>query len=311
MERRELGRTGLRVSPVGFGTAPLGDMFGAADEAQAVRAVHAALDAGIDLFDTSPYYGGGLAEERLGRALSGVRHEVVLATKAGRYGDDEFDLSPARIRSSVERSLQALRTDHVDILQLHDIEFVDLGPVLTDSYAELVRLRDEGKCRFIGMTGYPIATLRRVVTETQVDVVLSYAHATLLDGCLTEALLPLAGPRGVGVINASAVALGLLTPRGSTIGKGHPAGAAIAAAADRARAVAERHGADISFVANQYAIQRSGCAVTIIGTVRPEHVRGAVEAATTAIDEALLGAILDAVADVRGRCWASGLPQNG
>lgn len=310
MESRELGRTGLRVSSVGFGTSPLGDMFGPTDATTGIRAVHAALDAGVNLFDSSPYYGGGLAEERLGTALAGRRQQVILATKAGRYGVDDFDFSPARIRSGVETSLRLLRTDHVDILQLHDIEFVPLEPVLTDSYAELERLRDEGKCRFIGMTGYPIAMLRRVITETDVDVVLSYAHATLLDGCLGTSLLPLASASGVGVINASAVAFGLLTAVGSTIGIDHPANERIRAAAARAVAVAERHGVDISFLANQYAIQRSGCASTLVGTTRPDHFQAAVRAATEPIDEALLGEVLAAVADVRGTCWSVGLPEN-
>jgi len=310
VESRELGRTGLRVSTVGLGTSPLGDMFGAADEASGIRAVHAALDAGINLFDSSPYYGGGLAEARLGKALAGRRNEIVLATKAGRYGLDDFDFTPARIRSGVETSLRLLRTDCVDILQLHDIEFVPLEPVLTDSYAELVRLRDEGKCRFIGMTGYPMRMLRRVITETDVDVVLSYAHGTLLDGCLRTSLLPLAAEAGVGVINASAVAFGLLTSGGSTVGIDHPASQQVRAAAVRARTVAVRHGADISFLANQFAIQRSGCATTLVGTTRPEHVQEAVRAATQPIDEELLDEVLSAVADVRDTCWTIGLPEN-
>lgn len=310
MEFRELGRTGLRVSAVGFGTSPLGDMFGATDEATGFRAVHTALDAGVNLFDSSPYYGGGLAEERLGKALAGRRDEVILATKAGRYGLDGFDFTPARIRSGLETSLRLLRTDRVDILQLHDIEFVPLDPVLTESYAELVRLRDEGKCRFIGMTGYPIAMLRRVIRETDVDLVLSYAHATLLDGCLQTSLLPLAEDAGVGVINASAVAFGLLTSGGSTIGIDHPASAPIRAAAIRAVAVAQRHGVDIGFLANQYAIQRSGCASTLVGTTRPEHVQAALRAVTEPIDESLLDEVLATVAEVRGTCWSVGLPEN-
>jgi L-galactose dehydrogenase len=163
MQYRELGRTGLAVSIVSLGTAPLGNMFGPAEEQDALAVVRRALDAGITFFDSSPYYGLGLAEERLGKALRGRRSEVVVGTKAGRYGPDEFDFSPSRIRSSLKDSLRLLQTDYVDIFQLHDVEFVSLDGVLTDSYAELVRLRDEGKCRFIGMTGYPIATLRRVI----------------------------------------------------------------------------------------------------------------------------------------------------
>src|SRR5205085_7492160 len=98
---------------------------------------------------------------------------VVIGTKAGRYGVDDFDFSPGRLRESLHESLRLLQTDYVDVFQLHDIEFVKLDGVFQDSYAELVRLREEGKCRIIGMTGYPRHTLRRAVQETELDVVLS------------------------------------------------------------------------------------------------------------------------------------------
>src|ERR1700733_13181933 len=178
MRYQQLGDTGLTVSIVSFGTSPLGNMFGPADERDVEQIVQRALDAGINFFDTSPCYGEGLAETRLGKALRGRRDEVVVGTKAGRYGVDRFDFSPSRIRASLEQSLRRLGPDYVDIFQLHDIEYVALEPVLTDSYGELVRLRDDGKCRFIGMTGYPTATLCRAIEQTDLDVVLSYAHNT-------------------------------------------------------------------------------------------------------------------------------------
>jgi L-galactose dehydrogenase len=308
MQYRELGRTGLSVSVVSFGTAPLGNMFGATDEAAALAVIGQALDAGITFFDSSPYYGGGLAEQRLGRALRGRRGDVVVGTKAGRYGLEDFDFSPERIRTSVEESLRLLQTDYVDILQLHDIEFVDLDGVISESYAELVRLRDEGKCRFIGMTGYPIATLRRVIEETDLDVVLSYAHHTLLDSCLKQRLLPLAESRGVGVINAAAVALGLLTAAGPRVSL--PVPEEIREAARRIVEACTRLGVDVGFLANQYAIQRSGCATTLIGTVNPRNLGAAVTAAETPIDEQVLAEVLQAAGPARDRCWTSGLPEN-
>jgi L-galactose dehydrogenase len=303
-----LGKTGLEVSAVSFGTAPLGDMFGAADAESAIAAVHDAVDAGINFFDSSPYYGGGLAEERLGLALKEIRDPVVVATKAGRYGFDEFDFSPERIRDGLHHSLRLLQRDHVDILQLHDIEFVGLGAVFEDSYAELVRLKDEGKCRYIGMTGYALHTLRRAVTETDLDVVLNYAHFTLLNTELTDGLLPVADEHGTAVINAAAVALGLLTPGG--LKADVPVGERIRAAADRARDICQRRGADIAFLANQFAVQRSGCATTLIGTTKAHHLDSAVRAATSPIDEDLLAEVLAATADVHAESWTSGLPEN-
>ena len=310
MEYRELGRTGLRLSVVGYGTAPLGDMFGNSDEEPALQSAYRALDAGINFFDSSPFYGRGLAEERLGKVLRGGRHEIIVGTKAGRYGPEEFDFSAERIRRGVEESLRLLGTDYVDILQLHDVEFVDLEGPIGEGYGELVQLRDAGMCRFIGMTGYPTAMTRRVMTECDLDVTLSYAHCTLLDACLADEVLPLAQEREVGVINAAAVALGLLTEAGPPAHIAQVVGEEICAVARRIVEVCRRHGANVSFLANQYSIQRSGCATTLIGTTKQRHLDSAVAAVEKPIDEELLADVLAAAGSDRGRHWTSGLAQN-
>src|SRR5215207_4597864 len=118
MQYRPLGQTGFNVSVIGYGASPLGHEFGPADFDEGVRAVHAAVDRGINFFDVSPFYGRTVAEDRLGRALEGRRDKVVLATKVGRYGrePEECDYSATRVASSVEGSLRRLRTDHVDLL---------------------------------------------------------------------------------------------------------------------------------------------------------------------------------------------------
>jgi L-galactose dehydrogenase len=308
VQYRELGRTGVLVSVVGFGTSPLGETFGAVDEQAALAVVRHALDSGITFFDSSPSYGQGLAERRLGEALKGHRDEVVVGTKAGRYGPDDFDFSPGRIRDSLEQSLRLLGTDRVDIFQLHNVEFAELGGIISDAYCEMVRQRDAGKCRFIGMTGYPIATLRRVIQETELDVALSYAHSTLLDSCLQQSLLPLARERGVGLINAAAVALGLLTRAGTKIKL--PVTDDVLGAARRIVHECERLHTDVSFLANQYAIQRSGCPTTLVGTANPHHLDSAVAAATMPIDDELLRQVLEAPGPATERHWVSGLPEN-
>ena len=114
MQYRKLGKTGLNVSVIGYGASPLGNAFGEVAPQQGIAAVHRAIDQGINLFDVSPYYGLTLAETRLGEALERHRERVILMTKCGRYGMNEFDFSRKRIRRSVEESLARLRTDHVD-----------------------------------------------------------------------------------------------------------------------------------------------------------------------------------------------------
>lgn len=308
MEYARLGDTDLTVSKLAFGTGPLGEMFGPLDESAAIAVVHEALDLGITFIDTSPYYAS--AEERLGKALIGRRDEVVLGTKAGRYGLDDFDFSPAGIRRGVEHSLRLLRTDYVDILQLHDIEFVPLSPLFEDSIAELLSLREQGKCRYVGVTGYPAATMARAMREADLDVLLTYSHATLLDDTLPRVLAPIAAEQGVGLINAAAVALGLLTPGGSNFGNQHPSTPAIRAAAQRMAALCAERGVDIAFVANQYAIQRSGCATTLIGTGKAHHLRSAVAAVTAELDDQLVDELIALRPPVDERTWTSGLAEN-
>lgn len=183
MKRRRLGRTGLEVTEVGFGGAGLGHAYGKTTDAECVRAVHRALDLGVNFFDTSPIYGTGKSEENLGAALLGRREQVVLASKARLQTEDELDEMEAAIRRSVENSLQRLRTDWIDVLQIHhqvgevrgQYQFTADPPrfaiklSVDDAlkFAECTRdLVKEGKVRFVGLTGWDgerqaIATLIR------------------------------------------------------------------------------------------------------------------------------------------------------
>ena len=206
MEYRPLGRTGLKVSKLSLGGSPLGRVTTAEEEAEAIRTVHAALDLGINLIDTSPYYSATKAETVLGRALRGVRRDrYLLATKVGRYGLREFDLSAARVLRSFEESRARLGVETIDLLHCHDIEFGDLRQVAEETLPALATLRAAGKIRFIGITGLPLkifpAILDRVPPGT-VDVVLSYCHYNLNDDTLAG-LLPRLKRAGVGVIHAA------------------------------------------------------------------------------------------------------------
>src|SRR6185437_1235787 len=127
MEYRILGKTGLRISALSLGGSPLGGVFGPVDEAEGIRAVHTALDLGVNYIDTSPFYGLTRAETVLGKALRGVpRDRFLIATKIGRYGQEEFDFSAARTAASVDESLGRLGVDVIDVIQCHDMEFSSL-----------------------------------------------------------------------------------------------------------------------------------------------------------------------------------------
>lgn len=190
MQLRQLGGTSLRLSTIGFGASTLGNAFGPVDPVAGANAVHFAIDEGVNFFDVSPYYGLTLAETRLGDALKGRRDKVVLSTKCGRYGEGDFDFSPDRISAGLEESLTRLRTDYVDLLIAHDVEFGDLDVITGETVPGMRALQAQGKTRFIGISGYPLPVLAHVMREVPLDAVLSYCHfnplITDMDNVLTR-----------------------------------------------------------------------------------------------------------------------------
>ena len=229
MDYAVLGRTGLRVSRIGFGCAGLGNMYTHVSQEEINSCIAMAMDEyGINYFDTAPSYGPeGLSEERLGIALAGRRQNVVLTTKAGRYDhgtvdrrDYEFDYSPRRIRAEVENSLRRLKTDYIDVYQLHDIfEAQYLDYIVAESLPEMERLRRDGKIRFIGITGCELDALRYTAERSEsVDAILTCYRYTLMDQTLATGFEELRRTRNIALINSSVTYLGILTTEGSTLG---------------------------------------------------------------------------------------------
>lgn len=311
MQHRPLGRTGLRVSTVGFGGSPIASVFGTVPQSVADETVRTALDAGINYFDTSPYYGIGAGEKALGHALRGVpRDRYVLASKGGRYGwgPEGFNFSAAAIVRGVDESLARLGCDHLDVFQAHDMEFGSLEQIWNETLPAMERLRSAGKIRFIGITGLPLATLRRVQTHapTLVDTVLSYCHGTLND----QTFVPLAADlrrQGVGVINAAPLAMGLLTRGGMP--SWHPAPPPLRAACLAAVEFCEQRGASLPELALSYSFGLPfDC--TVVGLAHPSEVQRAVACAAKSPDPALLAGVQAVLAPVQGLTWPSGRPEN-
>jgi L-galactose dehydrogenase len=301
---RTLGSTGLDVSVLGYGASPLGSVFRAIDESEGIRAVHTALDLGVNFIDVSPYYGLTRAEVVLGKALASVpRERYILATKVGRYGPDAFDFSAARVATSVEESLRRLGVAHVDLLQCHDIEFGSLDQIVSETLPALEQVRQQGKARFIGITGYPLRIFREVLARGNVDTILSYCHYCLNDTSLAS-LLPDLTARGVGVINASPLSMGLLTDRGAP--EWHPAPASLKEACRRAASHCRDRGADIAELALRFSLAHPAIATTLVGTASPENLRRNVAAVGQAPDPALLAEVQAILAPVRDLTWPSG-----
>ncbi|MBM7564005.1 aryl-alcohol dehydrogenase-like predicted oxidoreductase [Paenibacillus sacheonensis] len=271
MRYRKLGNTGLDVSVLSFGASSLGSVFRDTNEAQAIRTVHEAIDAGINYIDVSPYYGLTKAETVLGKAIREIpRDRFLLSTKAGRYGMNEFDFSRKRIHSSLEESLRRLHTDHVDILFLHDIEFAPASVILEEAIPALRELKAAGKIRFAGICGLPLKLFETLLPRAEVDAIISYCHFALNDTSLAS-LLPLLEARGVGLVNASPLSMGLLGTRGAP--DWHPASPGLKAACLKAAEYCESQGADIAKLAVQFSTRNERIPTTLVSTANPANIR--------------------------------------
>lgn len=308
MQYRKLGRTDLDVSVLGYGASPLGNEFEEIDVREGERAVHMAIDHGVNFFDTSPYYGRTLSEERLGRALGTKRKSIILATKCGRYDIDRFDFSAERVRSSIHESLRRLRTDYVDIYQMHDIEFVDREQVLEEALPVARELQQAGKCRHVGITGLPLGILRDVAERAPVDSILSYARYNLMADDLDSLLRPFCQERGIGLINASPLHLRILTERGAP--PWHLASDAVKDAGERVARLCRARGVDVSEVALKFCYDYPHTASVLVGMSKSRHVAQNLRAFDFEGREGLLDEIGEIVAPVRNQIWPSGLPEN-
>jgi L-galactose dehydrogenase len=311
MHYRLLGRTGLNVSVLSFGASSLGGVFRATDDAESIRTVRTALELGINFIDVSPYYGATRAESVLGRALQGVpRSSYILATKVGQYGEGQFDFSAARVTRSLDESCRRLGVDTVDLLQCHDIEFADLNQIVDETLPALVKLRDAGRIRHIGITGLPLKIFPAVLDRTPagvVETILSFCRYELNDTSL-DSLVPALKARGVGIMNASPTGMGLLTERG--VPAWHPAPPAMVAAAGRAVAYCKQVGADIVKLAVQFCVAHPGIATTLVGSANPDNIRKNVAYAEQPIDFELIAKVLEILRPIHNHNFTRGRPEN-
>jgi L-galactose dehydrogenase len=308
MRTRPLGRTGLIVSEMGFGCAPLGDEYGVIDEAGSERLVHAAIAEGFTLFDTAPYYGRTLSEERLGRALEGRRDGVVLATKCARRGREEFDFTAAGVRRDLRSSLKRLRTDHIDIYQIHDVEFGDETLILEETLPALMRMKEEGEILSLGITGLSLPMLARIAKAFPVDTILSYCHGDLLARDFTPILGELSESDGVGLINASVTHMGVLTPQGQR--DWHPAPKEVFEAGDRVREICASAGMNPAEVALRFALDYPGPDSTLIGVSDEAQLQSCLSVSEMEMPEGLLKELDLAIAPALNMRWHEGLPEN-
>ena len=220
MEQIAIGGSRLKTSRIGLGTWAIGGwMWGGTDEAQSIATIHSAIDRGVTLIDTAPAYGFGHSEEIVGKALAqdSLRDKVTIATKVGLAWQDGAvfrDSRPARIRKEIEDSLRRLRTDVIDLYQVH---WPDLETPIEETARTLEDLRRQGKIRAIGVSNYSPAQMDAFRTAAGLDAV--QPPYNLFEREIEEDVLPYAKDTGLTVLSYGALCRGLLSGRMTTNSK--------------------------------------------------------------------------------------------
>ncbi len=209
MEYRQFGRTDLKISAVGFGCWEVGGTYGHIEESEFRRAVATAIDNGVTCFDTAEAYGMGVSEEALARALAGRRNDIAIATKFG-VGYEEMpnrrDSSRARVLASIDKSLQRLRTDYVDIYLVH---WPDPLTPLDETMAALDEIVRQGKARYIGVSNFRLAQIEAAMQRRRIDVV-QYAW-NMFDRRMQAEIFPYCAAQQIGVMAYGSLAYGMLS----------------------------------------------------------------------------------------------------
>ena len=310
MQYNLLGNTGLNISRLSFGASSLGAVFHPVDESEAIAAVHAALDYGINYFDVAPAYGGTLSEKVLGKALRGVpRHRYFLSTKVGKYtepggyGNDRLDYSRVHIRASLDESAERLGVDYFDIIHIHDIEYQNRKCTewaLTEGYDAVQELKREGRLGNVSFGIYPMDLWKRIFASLDIDAALVHNHYCLNDTQLLD-LLPVARQKGIGIVNGSPFASGLLTDRGAAAW--HPAGSEDRNRFREAAEFCRNQGTPISRLALQFSSQNPEISTTLFSTANPETVRLNIEGSNEPCDMDLVAAVRKILEPVLNKEW--------
>ena len=308
MEYNEIGKTGMKVSNLSFGASSLGGVFYSIREEEGIKAVYTAVENGMNFIDVSPYYGHYKAETVLGKALKGIpRDKYYLSTKVGRYGHDginTWDYSAKRATESVYESMERLKIDYIDLINVHDIEFQanmegGLQKVVDETLPALVELKKKGIVGHVGITDLQPENLRWVIEhceEGTIESVLNFCHYSLNDTMLAD-FLGFFEQHGVGVINASPFSMGLLSSRGTPIW--HPASKDLKTACAKAAAYCQEVGYPIEKLAVQFSATTMNprIATTLFSSANPANVLKNIEYINEPIDEELVMKVQEIIGD--------------
>jgi myo-inositol catabolism protein IolS len=276
LELRRLGRSDMWISSISLGCWVMGkEWWGDADDSESIAAIHAAIDQGINFIDTAPAYGAGHSEEVLGKALEGKRDKVYIATKVG-WGD----LDPQKLPGALEASLKRLRTDYVDLYQIH---WPHETIPISDSMAVIKKLQDQGKVRYIGVSNFNVPQMQEALSVARIESLqppynLFWRH-------IEKDILPFCIENEIGVIAYSPLAQGLLTGKftkdtkfpendirsHALLFQGDIFLTALEAV-EEMKPIAQKYGKTLGQVALNWLLCQPGITSAIVGARRPSQV---------------------------------------
>ena len=314
MRYTALGKTGMSLSHLGFGASSLGIVFRPTNLNDSIKAVETAIEGGINFIDVSPYYGHYKAETVLGEALKNIpRDKYFLSTKVGRYGKDgvnTWDYSAQRAKESVYESMDRLHIDHIDLINVHDIEFQAALPgglqkVVDETLPALVELRELGVVGHVGITDLQLENIKWVIDHTEpgtVESILNFCHYCLNDDKLND-FMDEFEQKGIGVINASPLSMGLLSSRG--VPDWHPAPKPLVDACARAAEFCREKGYPIERLAIQYSVSNPRIASTLFSSANPDNVKRNIEWSNEEPDMEMVEAVKRIIGDQQRVSWAN------
>lgn len=303
------------ISNIAFGCATLANIYNPISEIDSCDLVYHAFNRGINYFDVAPFYGGGLAEKRLGICIKNLnRNDIFLATKIGRYTSQNsnsgaggyFDFTPSMIEKSIKQSMSNMETNYIDLIQCHDIENVKMIDIL-NCLPLLEHFKSTQKIGGIGINSYPLQPLLNVLdnSKIKVDSIGTYAHHTLINDSILE-IIPEMKKKNVEIINSSPLGMGLLTEKGPPIW--HPASILMCETVNNIKLYCKNNSENISNIAMRYSLSNNELLTNITGANSINEIEMNINSLNNNIPDTYLKDISIIAYPIKNKLWG---PEDG